>query len=91
MISIHAQRKLIGCLFFWEEECVRWKLLDGEEKELLGAMEAERIAEVAGEKELAVQLEGVRRRMRLVPSSRGEGTANVGGGRAKGHEPPGYE
>jgi len=70
---------------------VRWKLLDGEEKELLGAMNAERAAEVEGETELVVQLEGVRRRMRLVPSERGEGTANVGGGRAKGHELPGYE
>ena len=55
------------------------------------AMEAERVAEVEGERELVVQLEGVRRRMRLVPSQRGEATANVGGGRARGHELPVYE
>ena len=41
VISIHDQRKVVGLLFFWEEECMRWKLLDAEEKEILGAMETE--------------------------------------------------
>lgn len=27
-ISVHAQRKLVGLLFFWEEELVRWGMVD---------------------------------------------------------------
>jgi len=40
-VSVHAQRKLVGMLFVWEEECVRWRLLGGEEGEIKGALEAE--------------------------------------------------
>lgn len=81
-ISVHAQRKLVGMLFFWEEECTRWKLLDAEEKEILSAMEA-------GENnDLKVALEAVQMKKKLLPSQRGEGTANVGAG--KGHELPAY-
>ena len=82
VISVHAQRKLVGMLFFWEEECTRWKLLDAEEKEILSALEA-------GENmDLAVALEAVEMKKKLLPSQRGEGTANVGEGR--GHELPAY-
>jgi len=38
-ISVHDQRKLIGLLFFWEEECTRWKLLDAEEAEVKAALD----------------------------------------------------
>ncbi|KAH6682077.1 hypothetical protein B0J14DRAFT_633709 [Halenospora varia] len=37
-ISVHAQRKVVGLLFFWEEECVRLALLDAEEEEIRAAM-----------------------------------------------------
>jgi hypothetical protein len=81
-ISVHAQRKLVGMLFFWEEECTRWKLLDAEEREILSALET-------GENhDLQVALEAVEMKKKLLPSQRGEGTANVGAGR--GHELPAY-
>ena len=38
-ISIHRQRKLVALLFFWEEELVRWRLLDEEEAEIKKTME----------------------------------------------------
>lgn len=83
IISVHAQRKLVGMLFFWEEECMRWKLLDAEEKEILSVLET-------GEnRDLAVALEAVDMKKKLLPSERGEGTVNVGEGR--GHELPAYE
>jgi len=81
-ISIHAQRKLVGMLFFWEEECTRWKLLDAEEKEIRDALEN-------GENsDLRVALEAVEMKKKLLPSQRGESTANVGEG--KGHQLPAY-
>jgi len=84
VISIHAQRKLVGMLFFWEEECTRWKLLDQEEKEILEALET---CESHGDLELA--LEAVEMKRKMLPSERGEGTANVVSGR--GHELPSYD
>jgi hypothetical protein len=83
VISVHAQRKLVGLLFFWEEECMRWKLLDQEEREILSALEANK-----GNADLECALEAVRMKMRLLPSKRGEETANVGQG--AGHELPSY-
>lgn len=41
VISVHAQRKLVGLLFFWEEECTRWKLLDEEEAEIRALLDSE--------------------------------------------------
>ncbi|KAI9881444.1 MAG: hypothetical protein M1830_000006 [Pleopsidium flavum] len=66
-ISVHAQRKLIGLLFFWEEELVRWRLLDEEEVEIRKAMEYN------GEdhEELRVALKTVEAKRRMVPSLRG--------------------
>ncbi|KAH8658630.1 hypothetical protein BGZ60DRAFT_531317 [Tricladium varicosporioides] len=96
-ISVHAQRKVVGLLFFWEEECVRLSLLDSEEEEILAAVrEREGVGrgQVEGEggesggRDLEVALESVRIRRGLVPSKRAEDTANVGVGR--GHELPGY-
>jgi hypothetical protein len=82
-ISVHAQRKLIGMLFFWEEECTRWKLLDAEEAEILKALETNE-----GNKDLATALEAVEMKKKLLPSQRGEATANVSQG--KGHNLPSY-
>ena len=82
-ISVHTQRKLIGMLFFWEEECTRWKLLHAEEAEILKALETNE-----GNKDLATALEAVEMKKKLLPSQRGEATANVSQG--KGHDLPSY-
>jgi hypothetical protein len=82
-ISVHAQRKLIGMLFFWEEECTRWKLLGDEEAEILKALETNE-----GNKDLATALEAVEMKKKLLPSQRGEATANVSQG--KRHNLPSY-
>lgn len=84
MISVHAQRKLVGLLFFWEEECMRWKLLDQEEREIVDALKSNQ-----GNADLECALEAVRMKMKMLPSKRGEGTANVAKG--AGHELPSYK
>lgn len=96
IISVHAQRKLVGLLFFWENECMRWKLLDAEEKEIMAVLEELRSdlvngseIEVDSEGELRIRLEAVRMKRKLLPSQRAEATPNVGTG--KGHELPAYE
>jgi hypothetical protein len=83
MISVHAQRKLVGLLFFWEEECMRWKLLDQEEREVVDALKVNE-----GNQDLECALEAVRMKMKMLPSRRGEATANVV--RGAGHELPSY-
>ncbi len=83
MISVHAQRKLVGLLFFWEEECTRWKLLDQEEREILNALKQNE-----GNIDLECALEAVRMKMKLLPSKRGESTTNIVQG--AGHELPSY-
>lgn len=75
VISVHAQRRLIGMLFFWEEECVRWDVLEAEEAEIEGARMAGGDA-----RELGIRAEAARIKKTLLPSERGEPTANVGGG-----------
>jgi hypothetical protein len=84
VISVHAQRKLVGMLFFWEEECTRWKLLDEQEREILRAIEQEG----AGNRDLDVALEAVEMKKKLLPSKRGEAVANVSEG--EGHTLPTY-
>jgi hypothetical protein len=83
MISVHAQRKLVALLFFWEEECMRWKLLDAEEREIVDALKANE-----GNQDLECALEAVRMKMKMLPSKRGEATVNVAKG--AGHELPSY-
>lgn len=83
VISVHAQRKLVGLLFFWEEELTRLKLLDQEESEILQALDSE-----IGNRDLTVALEAIEMKKKLLPSQRGEATANVARGR--GHELPSY-
>jgi len=83
VISVHAQRKLVGMLFFWEEECTRWNLLDAEEREILRALDKN-----PGNVDLEVALEAVKMRKNLLPSQGAEGTANVTPG--AGHKLPSY-
>lgn len=67
-LSIHRQRALIGLLFFWEEELVRWRLLEDEEAEIVKL-----ISEVEEEDEgLQVALGVVRKKMKVPPAGRGE-------------------
>lgn len=68
-------------LFFWEEELMRWKLLDDERKEIQGLLD-----EVTGqqgrengsrEEELRIALGRVRTKINLAPSARhDDGTDN---------------
>jgi len=58
-------------------------LLDQEEREILSALEANK-----GNADLECALEAVRLKMKLLPSQRGEETANVGQG--AGHVLPTY-
>jgi hypothetical protein len=75
-ISVHAQRKVVGMLFFWEEECTRWMLLDQEAAEILKAIE-----EGNGEsRDLDLALQAVEMKKKLLPSQRAEPTTNVGTG-----------
>ena len=72
-ISVHAQRKLIGVLFFWEEELVRWRLLDAEEQEILSAIEAVKHNSAAGAisvPDLHIALGQVRIKRAMRPSTR---------------------
>ncbi|CZR54353.1 uncharacterized protein PAC_04237 [Phialocephala subalpina] len=84
VISVHAQRKLVGLLFFWEEECTRWKLLDEEEREILRAVEEEADSNM----DLTVALQAVELKKKMLPSRRAEAVANVSAG--QGHTLPTY-
>ncbi|EMC96497.1 hypothetical protein BAUCODRAFT_156653 [Baudoinia panamericana UAMH 10762] len=92
-ISVHAQRKLITLLFFWEEEQNRWRLMDEEEAEIERQMEA---AREAGDEAMVGALEGARRVLegnrRLKPSERTESGGRVGeaGGGGGEEELPAY-
>lgn len=67
-ITGHAQKKLINFLFFWEEECHRWRKLSGELQELKVVIAEEaaaggsvgtyekRLAEVEGQMQLRPSL-----------------------------------
>lgn len=56
-------------LFFWEEETVRWRLLELEQVEIEAAMAMEGETEEM-KKELEVRLESVRMRKGMRPSQR---------------------
>jgi hypothetical protein len=74
MVSVHAQRKLVSLLFFWEEECMRWQALDHEERVILERLQ---VADAEQATELRTLLEGVRRRRNSLPSQRAEGAGGV--------------
>ena len=87
-ISVHRQRKLVGLLFFWEEELVRWRLLDDEEAEIRRVLaEVVNVAyDTEGEpdghpgEDLRLALGKVLARKRMLPGMRGEeGTGGLPG------------
>jgi len=85
-ISVAGQRKVVGMLFFWEQEALRWRLLDQEEAELKAAME-ESDATDDQRRELQTRLESVRMRRAMKPSQRvGEGESAA----QQPEEPPAY-
>ncbi|EXJ74244.1 uncharacterized protein A1O5_02540 [Cladophialophora psammophila CBS 110553] len=70
-ISVAAQRKVVGMLFFWEEEAIRWRLLEQEQAEIetaMGVVEGGVTEET--KKELQVRLQSVRMRKAMSPSQR---------------------
>ncbi|MCJ1244564.1 hypothetical protein MMC30_001762 [Trapelia coarctata] len=80
-ISVHRQRKLVCMLFFWEEELMRWKLLDDEQREIQGLLDE--VTAQGGrenrsrEEELRIALGRVQTRKNLAPSARhDDGTDN---------------
>jgi hypothetical protein len=74
VISVHAQRRLVSLLFFWEEECNRWRQLDQEEADIEDAI---RVLGDASNDDLAIALEAVQLKKRLLPSQRAEGASAV--------------
>lgn len=65
-------------LFFWEQEALRWRLLDQEESDIKSALEAENISDAAKD-ELKIRLKSVKMRRGMKPSARpeeGEGSAH---------------
>jgi hypothetical protein len=74
-ISVHAQRKLVGLLFFWEDECARWRRLDAEEAEAEATLRSTEAEATQGADErrvaAAAALRDVRVRKALLPSQRG--------------------
>lgn len=86
-IDVHRQRKLVGLLFMWEEELVRWRLLDDEEKEIRHVMEqVGKDSEVLSD--LKVRLQQVEMKRRLVPSMRHNESVPAEGVHA---HPPAYK
>jgi len=84
IISVPKQRELVNMLFFWEEECTRWRLLDMEERELvdrLGVGGVEGDERIAGEESLKV----IMAKKRIPPSLRDESGRAV-----EGEELPAY-
>jgi hypothetical protein len=75
IISVHAHRKLVSLLFFWEEEVNRWRMLDSEENEIQQALES--AIGGHGVQDLGVALESVRMKKMLLPSQRAEGASTV--------------
>ncbi|MCJ1429238.1 hypothetical protein MMC29_007151 [Sticta canariensis] len=73
IISVQRQRTLVGLLFFWEEELVRWRLLDDEEEEIRRIIGEEEAAGEGGEmgEELRVALGKVVAKRSMPPGLRG--------------------
>lgn len=71
ILGVVKQRDLIKLLFFWEEECTRWRLLGDEEKEIEQQLEADDLAE--GYKvQLQEALKMVQAKKKVLPSLRDE-------------------
>jgi len=77
IISVPKQRELVNMLFFWEEECTRWRLLEQEEASLVERMGIDEVD--GGEKiHLEESLKIVRAKKRVVPSLRDEAGKTLG-------------
>lgn len=70
VISVHAQRRLIGMLFAWDEELTRWRLLDDEEREIQALLMDIVDKQHDARPDLETALESVRIRRSLAPSAR---------------------
>lgn len=104
-ISVAAQRKVVGMLFFWEQEAIRWRLLEQEkakiEDQLAGIKEGKGIAQGqqedvrrAMEFELGAKLQRMKVVMEQKPSQRAEveqGQAVQQGEAEAAAGPPKYE
>jgi hypothetical protein len=83
-ISVHAQRKVVGLLFFWEEECTRWRMLDVEEEEIRKAVDSR-----SGNREdLDLARQAIDMKRRMLPSAREDADRNEIAG--TGDELPAY-
>lgn len=69
-IGLRAHRRIVGLLFFWEEECNRWRILDQQENEILEAMRSPSGAE---SEDLKMALQAVRIKKMLLPGERLDG------------------
>lgn len=78
-ISVQKQRELVMLLFFWEEEIMRWRLLEGEESEIQGRLGEEGVRE-GWRVELEHALRMVRARKRVLPSLRDQSGRVIEGG-----------
>jgi len=63
IISVHSQRKLVSMLFFWEEELVRWNLLE-KEQDTINKMIAE-LKTLETDSEVTYQQCGVKEELKL--------------------------
>lgn len=72
--DVHAQRKLVSLLFFWEEECMRWRKLEKEGRDILETLNAE---EGCDQESAEARLRTLMKERILLPSQREEEIAHV--------------
>jgi hypothetical protein len=70
IITVPKQRELVDMLFFWEEEAMRWRLLDEEQVEIEGAISARGGGSQEDEAELQERLRVIEAKRRVLPSLR---------------------
>lgn len=92
-ISVAAQRKLVGVLFFWEEEVIRWRLLNEEELEIETTIEVVKREHGEGAEtlcDLNIALEKVRMKRRMKPSERKAAEQELQTAHSEQAQPPAY-
>ncbi|KAF1356220.1 hypothetical protein BDV97DRAFT_286522 [Delphinella strobiligena] len=67
--DVHAQRKLVSLLFFWEEECGRWRKLEKEGRDILETLDSEKGCD---QRTAESRLGALMKERILLPSQRGE-------------------
>jgi hypothetical protein len=77
MISIHAQRKLVSLLFYWEDELTRWHLMEDEEVQIRLQM-AGQGENIAARENLEMVSRVLQANRVLLPSRRAENGAPLG-------------